>query len=285
MRPSGERFLDALYLSPRQGPTARAILAGVLWWDGDDWYIVHDAIGFHTAEELSPGGIMDALGKLVVLDQVADLKMFVGNQVVRRDERVRRFACEIFTLPLHFQIGFGQALSGLLAVLALFVFARHTPVETFEFRLSFSRVTWVLNCVPVGIGVESLQSHVDADDAASLDARKEHMKRGGAYWKAYRKRAGKLHRAYQGKSNEVTLERLQAVAAILASDGVLDDSSLEEGGHGDDDQKALVGILSAALTHTTQTMQVEQTVKPPCFPYRSPPSSGGNRIPHMLARC
>jgi len=100
----------------------------------------------------------------------------------------------------------------------------------------------------------------------TFTARKEHMKRGGAYWKAYRKRAGKLHRAYLGKSNEVTLERLQAVAAVLARDGVLDDRSAEEGVHGRDDQKALAGILSAALTQTTQTMQAEQAVKPPMLP-------------------
>ena len=40
--------------------------------------------------------------------------------------------------------------------------------------------------------------------------------RGGWYWRAYHKRAGKLHRIYLGKSEEVTLARLRAVAATLA---------------------------------------------------------------------
>jgi hypothetical protein len=44
-------------------------------------------------------------------------------------------------------------------------------------------------------------------------------KRGGTYWRAYRKRAGKLRRAYLGKSGELTLERLQMVAAHLAGQG------------------------------------------------------------------
>ncbi len=44
-------------------------------------------------------------------------------------------------------------------------------------------------------------------------------KRGGTYWRAYRKRAGKLRRAYLGKSVELTLERLQMVAALLAGQG------------------------------------------------------------------
>ncbi len=80
MCPGGERFLDALYLSPRQGPTARTVLTRILWWNGNDRHIMHDAVGLHPTEELTPCSIKDALGKLVVLDQVADLKVFVGNQ-------------------------------------------------------------------------------------------------------------------------------------------------------------------------------------------------------------
>src|SRR6266704_499626 len=139
---SGERFLDTL-------STARAILTGVGWGHGDDWHIVHDTISFDPSEELAPGRIMDTLGKLMVLDQVADLKEFVGNQVVRRDERVRRFTSEIFTLPLHFQIRFSQALSSFLAILSLFLFTRHAPMETFQFCLRLAIVTWVLNLLAV----------------------------------------------------------------------------------------------------------------------------------------
>jgi predicted ATPase/DNA-binding CsgD family transcriptional regulator len=43
--------------------------------------------------------------------------------------------------------------------------------------------------------------------------------RGRAYWRAYRKRGGKLHRAYLGQSEELTLARLQSVAVVLASQG------------------------------------------------------------------
>jgi hypothetical protein len=162
MRPGGERFLDAL-------PTARTVLTRILWWDGNDWHIMHDAVGFHTDEELTPGSIMNALGKLLVLNQVADLKVFVGNQVVRRDKRVRRLTSEIFTLPLHFQRRFRQALSGLLAVLALLLFARYLPMETFEFRLSLAIMAWVRNLISVGVSVEDFQTHIDANHTTRLD--------------------------------------------------------------------------------------------------------------------
>jgi LuxR family maltose regulon positive regulatory protein len=49
-------------------------------------------------------------------------------------------------------------------------------------------------------------------------AHKEHRGPSQEYWKAYRRRAGHLHRVYLGKSHELTLGRLKAVASQLASD-------------------------------------------------------------------
>src|SRR5437868_518225 len=52
-------------------------------------------------------------------------------------------------------------------------------------------------------------------EAGTFTARKERMQRGGEYWKAYRKLNGRLYRAYLGKSSDLTLERLNSVAALL----------------------------------------------------------------------
>src|SRR5207302_1724948 len=41
--------------------------------------------------------------------------------------------------------------------------------------------------------------------------------RGTWYWRAYRKREGKLHRVYLGTAEEVTLDRLRTIAATLAA--------------------------------------------------------------------
>jgi len=49
-------------------------------------------------------------------------------------------------------------------------------------------------------------------------------RRGRAYWRAYRTWQGKLHRAYLGQSEELTLEQLQSVAVVLASKGAGDGS-------------------------------------------------------------
>jgi predicted ATPase/DNA-binding CsgD family transcriptional regulator len=63
-------------------------------------------------------------------------------------------------------------------------------------------------------------------EQGSFTARKEHAgsRRGGEYWKAYRRRHGKLYRVYLGKSEELTLEQLKSVAVVLASKGAGDGS-------------------------------------------------------------
>jgi AAA domain-containing protein len=60
----------------------------------------------------------------------------------------------------------------------------------------------------------------------SFTARKERAgnRRGEPYWRAYQKRGGKLHRAYLGKSGDLTLERLRATAAVLAGQDAADGS-------------------------------------------------------------
>ncbi len=51
--------------------------------------------------------------------------------------------------------------------------------------------------------------------SGTYTARRE-QQRNGWYWYAYRKRDGKLRKAYLGKPDELSLERLQAVAALLS---------------------------------------------------------------------
>ena len=52
---------------------------------------------------------------------------------------------------------------------------------------------------------------------ASFTAHHERRRRGGAYWIAYRRRAGGLRRVHLGKPDHLTLDRLEHVALTLAS--------------------------------------------------------------------
>lgn len=69
---------------------------------------------------------------------------------------------------------------------------------------------------------QQVQSFSFKSYLGAFTARRE-RKRHGWYWYAYLKREGKLRKAYLGKTEEMTLERLNAVASALASQGNLDD--------------------------------------------------------------
>ena len=115
------------------------------------------------SHELSPTSIVNALGEVPVLHHVVYLKVFVGNQVVRADERVRCLASEIFTLPGYLQIALCQMLSGFLPVLRLLVFTRDPPMQTLQAFFSLAVVTRILNRVSFAIGQERFQSDIDPD--------------------------------------------------------------------------------------------------------------------------
>src|SRR5947209_10424616 len=62
--------------------------------------------------------------------------------------------------------------------------------------------------------------------STQFSARKEQAsnKRGSWYWKAYYRRADKLCSAYLGKSERLSLQRLQEVAAVVGGSGAVDDA-------------------------------------------------------------
>lgn len=50
----------------------------------------------------------------------------------------------------------------------------------------------------------------------TFTAHHERRQRGGLYWVAYRRRAGRLHRLHLGKSDLLTPERLETIALSLS---------------------------------------------------------------------
>src|SRR2546421_6610574 len=61
------------------------------------------------------------------------------------------------------------------------------------------------------------------NDLGTFTARLERQ-RNGWYWYAYRRSKGKLHKVYLGRTEELTLERLKAIAAALNRQGNLGDA-------------------------------------------------------------
>src|SRR5690348_8103471 len=89
--------------------TVGTLLARVLGRDCNHGDIVQERIAFDPLEEGPPSCIMDRFGKLAVTNHVPDLKVFIGNQVARRDQRVCLLSGKIFTLPLNLQMLLGQS--------------------------------------------------------------------------------------------------------------------------------------------------------------------------------
>ncbi|MCA9971609.1 MAG: tetratricopeptide repeat protein [Anaerolineales bacterium] len=93
-------------------------------------------------------------------------------------------------------------------------------------------------------------------DAGHFTARRE-SRHGSDYWYAYRRRDGKLHKAYLGKSAEVTLLRLEETAATLAGNTVLAQLSLNVDAPGHSPQ-------GSWLAHTSFSTQAK--IRPPILP-------------------
>jgi predicted ATPase/DNA-binding CsgD family transcriptional regulator len=111
---------------------------------------------------------------------------------------------------------------------------------------------------PVQIVVDSSDWYAWLQTASTFTFRGEHgsftahkeragHRRGRAYWRAYRTWQGKLHRAYLGQSEGLTLEQLQSVAVVLASKGA-GDGSLDVPGLGAGTRLS-AGPSSRARTH------------------------------------
>jgi hypothetical protein len=75
--------------------------------------------------------------------------------------------------------------------------------------------------------LETASTFTFRSEQGHFTARKERAgnRRGEAYWRAYQKRGGKLHRAYLSQSEALTLEWLRAIAAVLAGQAPQEDPS------------------------------------------------------------
>jgi LuxR family maltose regulon positive regulatory protein len=101
--------------------------------------------------------------------------------------------------------------------------------------------------------LETATAFTFAHSHGTFTARRERSSsgRGDWYWRAYHHRAGTRRRAYLGKAAELSLERLQTVAAQLANAGALDQTSDRAGAVGD--APLAVSLSQQALPSGTVT--------------------------------
>ncbi|HEX6480441.1 MAG TPA: AAA family ATPase, partial [Ktedonobacteraceae bacterium] len=95
--------------------------------------------------------------------------------------------------------------------------------------------------------------------------------RGGWYWRAYRRKRGRLSRCYLGVSPNVTLAKLREAARRLAADT----ESVGSGKAGEDAQP--VSHVPLSLQELTSTVILQNTITPPRLPVQHVAR------PHLLA--
>ena len=102
--PNTEAFLD-------DRATVGAFLTGIVRCNCNDFDSMQEAIAGNPLQEYAPASVMNAFREFAVTDHIADLKVLIGNQVARRDQRVCLLSGKIFTLPLDLQMLLGESLS------------------------------------------------------------------------------------------------------------------------------------------------------------------------------
>ncbi len=156
MRTHTQAFLDAR-------ATATTVLTGEVGSDCDDRDVMHRPIDLYPVQEYAPTCIVNTLGEMFVLDHIGDLQVFKSNQVARRDQRVRLFAGEIFTLPLHLQVALCQLPLCLFAVGRFLLFANVSSVKTLQLLLRFPIEAGIGNGIAVRVGGVGFQTDINAD--------------------------------------------------------------------------------------------------------------------------
>lgn len=145
--------------------TARAILRGEARRDGDNGDAMQTPIVADPTEKSIPARIVDAFSKVMVLDEAGYLQVFVGNQVVRRDQRTCGLGREVFTLPADLEGAFRQSFDGFPAVLAALGFAVLASVQPLQALFRFVQIAGVSNGSAFRVGIVGFQSDINANGA------------------------------------------------------------------------------------------------------------------------
>src|ERR1051326_5053379 len=125
--------------------TARTILAGEAWGDSYNGNAMQPAIVAQPGEEQPPTGIADTLCQRMILDEVGNLQVFIGNEIARFHQRTRSLGREVFTLPTHFEIALGESFDGSSAALGTLGLAAHAPLQPLQFGFCLAQIAGILN--------------------------------------------------------------------------------------------------------------------------------------------
>jgi predicted ATPase/DNA-binding CsgD family transcriptional regulator len=130
--------------------------------------------------------------------------------------------------------------------------ARATPVvrgKLLHYRQHGQEETLIVESAEWYRWLDTVRVFAFESPHGSFTARKEQAgnRRGGWYWRAYRRRGGTLYRAYVGKSEELTLATLHAIASHLTAQEEVGTLQGSQGHLGDHESPQGADVLATRL--------------------------------------
>src|SRR5919199_1533371 len=144
-------------------PTVRTVLAGVVGRDGNRYHPKHFPKIFQPTAESRPCCIRYGFRQLSILDHITHLQVLIGDQVVRLDYASCQLHGKIFTLPTYLQVFSAQTISRFGSIIGAFLSTRKLATQTLERLLRLPEMSWVLDSLPIRVGVEVSQSNIQSN--------------------------------------------------------------------------------------------------------------------------
>jgi len=118
---------------------------------------------FKDIKELTPAGVENALGQMVIFHHIGNLQVFNGNVMIAFSIRFRGLEMVISALPLDLEVRLGNVLGSLTPSVAAFLAAAHCALLTSECPVRGAIKARVLNSVPFRVGQEGLEPDIKAN--------------------------------------------------------------------------------------------------------------------------
>ena len=114
-------------------------------------------------EECAPTGVHDALGQMMVLDHVGDLKVFYRNTLIAFSIGFRRLEMVITALAIHLEMGLCHVLRSLTAAMTALLASAQLALLASQDSLRGAIETRVLNGMTLAVSEKGRETNVNAD--------------------------------------------------------------------------------------------------------------------------
>ncbi len=121
------------------------------------------SLNLKNVEKRAPTGVYDALGKVMVLDHIGDLKVFYRNTVIAFSIRLRCLKVMVTTLPIDLQVCLRNVARGLAFAMRPLLPKALRALLAPQGSLRRAIEAWVLNRIAFTIGQKGRETHVNAD--------------------------------------------------------------------------------------------------------------------------